>query len=57
MNEQGTASREPCLLPDEAASADAVPTAAGRAGLPFDHVAEVLAGSNTEGNRPCPSRP
>jgi hypothetical protein len=46
---------ETCFLLYEAASADAVRTAAGRAGLPFDHVAEVVAESNIEENGPCPS--
>jgi Protein of unknown function (DUF4242) len=46
---------ETCFVLYQAASADAVRTAAGRAGLPFDHVAEVVAESNTEENRPCPS--
>jgi hypothetical protein len=45
---------ETCFLLYRAPSADAVRTAAGRAGLPFDHVAEVVAESNTEENRPCP---
>jgi hypothetical protein len=46
---------ETCFLLYQAASADAVRTAAGRAGLPFDHVAEVVAESNTEETRSCPS--
>ena len=46
---------ETCFLLYEAASADAVRNAAGRAGLPFDHVAEVVAESNTEETGPCPS--
>jgi hypothetical protein len=36
---------ETCFLLYEAASADVVQAAAGRAGLPFDHVAEVVAES------------
>ena len=43
---------ETCLLLYQAASDDAVRTAAGRAGLPVDHVAEVVAESNAEENRP-----
>ena len=46
---------ETCFLLYEAASADAVQAAAGRAGLPCDHVAEVVAESNTEETDPCPS--
>jgi hypothetical protein len=46
---------EACFLLFEAASADAVRTAAGRAGLPSSHIAEVVAESNTEENRPCPA--
>ena len=46
---------ETCFLLYEAASADAVRTAAGRAGLPFDHLAEVVAESNTEETGPCPA--
>jgi hypothetical protein len=39
---------ETCFLLYEAASADAVRAAAGRAALPFDHVAEVVAESNSD---------
>jgi uncharacterized protein DUF4242 len=46
---------ETCFLLYQAACVDAVRTAAGRAGLPFDHVAEVVAESNTEESRSCPS--
>jgi hypothetical protein len=46
---------ETCLLLFEAASADAVRTVAGHAGLPLDHLAEVVAEWTTEGNQPCPS--
>ena len=46
---------ETCFLLYEAASADTVRTAAGRAGLPFDHVAEVVAESITKETGPCPS--
>jgi hypothetical protein len=49
------AADETCFLLFEAASADAVRTAVARAGLPFDHLAEVVAESNTEENGPCPS--
>jgi len=43
---------EVCFLLFEAASAEAVRTAAGRAGLPCGQLAEVVAESNTEEN-PC----
>ena len=46
---------EACFLLFEAASADAVRTAAGRAGLPCGQVAEVVAESSTEENRPSPA--
>ena len=46
---------ETCFLLFEAVSADAVRTAAGRAGLPCDRVAEVVAESNAEKTGPCPA--
>jgi hypothetical protein len=48
---------ETCFLLYEAPSADAVRKAAERAGLPFDHVAEVVAESHIEetGRGRCPS--
>jgi hypothetical protein len=46
---------ETCFLLFEAASADAVRTAAGRAGLPCSYLAEVFAESNTEEDRPFPA--
>jgi Protein of unknown function (DUF4242) len=46
---------ETCFLLYEAPSADAVRKAAERAGLPFDHVAEVVAESHTEETGRCPS--
>jgi hypothetical protein len=46
---------ETCFLLYEAASADAVRRAAERAGLPFEHLAEVVAESNTEETGPCPA--
>ena len=39
---------ETCFLFYAAASADAVRTTAQRAGLPFDHVSEVVAESNCD---------
>jgi hypothetical protein len=46
---------ETCFLLYEAASADAERTAAGRAGLPFEPLDEVVAESNTEETGPCPA--
>jgi hypothetical protein len=47
---------ETCFLLYEAVSADAVRKAAVRAGLTFDHVAEVVAESMIPENGPCASR-